>query len=197
MLPVSLTLTSTQAGCTACRKGENTTPRSTERMSPACDVSAGHLSLGRRSLEAVKSIRGTIKDRLALETATNSLQPSTAMSLIVNTSSSSPSVKQRWFDSLRSRASKIPTPTSPASMSSTLRRSRFFRSSEAPLQEDTIVSFGKSQSLPFKSPLPKLELPSFQSELQTSAIFRPRSAGKAACGTPMRCHMPIGSDHTS
>lgn len=197
MLSVPVTPPSGRAGCTACPRGENMTPKSTMSMVTSCHASEGHKSLGRRSLDAVRSIRGSIKGRAALEATTNSQRPPPALRINANSSAVNSPTKTRWFDSLRSRASQIPTPTSPASVSSTLRRSRFFRSSVTPPPKDMNSACGESQVQVFKSLLPKLELPSFQTELQTNAIFSPLSFGTAACGTPMHCHMLIRCDHAS
>lgn len=160
-------------------------------------------SLGRRSVEAMRSLRGSIRGRLALEATTNNSQrAASAVGLRVPSGPGSPpppSTKQRWYSSLRSsrRPSQIPTPTSPSSLSLTSRRPRLFRSPESgggcPPKDLTMPSLdGEEPIQPFKSPLPKLDLASFQSEWQASALFSPPASGKAACGTPpMHCHMPI------
>lgn len=197
MLSEPVTPPSSRAGCTACPGCENVTPRSKMSMLTTGHSSSGHRSLGRRSLEAVRSIGGTIKGRMALEATTNNRLPAATVSMSANFNPISPPTKQRWFGSLRSRVSQIPTPTRPSSMSPTLTRTRFFRSSDTPPPQSTTSSSGGRQTQIFQSPLPKLDLPSFQSDLQASAIFRPLSSGKAACGTPMHYHMLIGFDHAS
>lgn len=172
-----------RAGCSACSGGENVTPGLSKSMHHYSNSSWKSRSLGRLSLDAVRSVRGTIKGRLALDTTTNQQPASPDTSVSAGSSPVDPPAKQRWYDSLRSRASQIPTPSSPSSMSSTLKRSRFFWSHDFPQQKGSVVPSGELQTQAFRTPLPKINLPSLQSELQTSAIFKSSySSEKAACG---------------
>ncbi|KAF3769984.1 hypothetical protein M406DRAFT_66438 [Cryphonectria parasitica EP155] len=147
-------------GCPSCTGGENETLGSSKSR-----------SLGRRSLDAVRSIRTYSKGRRILDATTNQkIEPPTT-NASAESSPTGHSAKQRWYDSIRGRSSQVPNPSSPESMSSTLKRSRFFKSS--PVQphshEPSISSALQSQA--FRTPLPKLDLPSFQAELQRSSVF--------------------------
>lgn len=155
-----------RVGCSACPDGENTAPGSNKSMPNYTHGSVGR-TLGRRSLDAVRSVRGSIRGRRVLHATTNHKPASQATS--VSAGSSPVAAKQRWYDSLRSRATQIPMPSSPISMSSTLKRSRFFRSS--PIQPPSPGLSPSSNHHASRVPLPRLELPSFESELRQLAIF--------------------------
>lgn len=152
---------------------------------------AGHISpangsmgrtLGNRSLDAVRSVRGSLKGQRALKTATNVI-PATSSS----SCSSSPvgsATKQRWYDSIRSRTSQIPTPRSPASSSPTLKRRLFKNGTEdekllaAPKCEGhtSPTPLARSQrhvqAQTLRTPPPKLELPGLDADLRRNTTFR-------------------------
>lgn len=170
MSPISLTHQS-RTGCVACPSNENGEPGCTKTTSPTAYGSATvGRRLGRRSLDTFSSIRVSFKGRQALTTTTNATVPA----LKCGSAGSSPvgPAKQKWFDSLRGKSSQIPsqipTPSSPTSMSSTLKRSRFFRSS--PVQPP-VPDLSLNALWAIRAPLPKLEIASFQSELQRMSIF--------------------------
>lgn len=155
-----------RAGCLACPGGENAPPGSHKSMPNYTHGSAGR-ALGRRSLDAVRSVRGSLRGRRVLDATTNHKPAPLATS--VSAGSSPIAAKQHWYDSLRSRATQIPMPSSPISMTSTLKRSRFFRSSPTQAPSPNLVLSSQHQAS--RVPLPKLELSSFESDLQQLAIF--------------------------
>lgn len=159
----------------ACPRGENVSPGSSKNKSPS-HASKGLPSVSRSGGE-VRTARDIMKGRCDLGTTTNTTPT-------VTSSASSPgsSTKQKWFASLRSRASQIPTPTSPTRIpistgangtmpASTI--SRLFRTPPQDKKEESLstsngnVSPSIMASLDHKAretsrvPLPKLALPSF------------------------------------
>lgn len=162
-------------GCSACPGSENATPGS-HKCQPSYAYASGSASvgrtLGRRSLEAFSSLRGSFKGRRALQTTTNQKTAAPATSLSVGYSSPvGPPTKQKWYESLRGKSSHIPTPSSPTSMSSTLKRSRFFRSSPVQPRVRLPSPCAALQTMSVRDRLPMLELDSFQSELQRMSMF--------------------------
>lgn len=159
--------------CTACPGNENATLGRNKSITPRTPGSATvGRSVGRRSLDAFSSIRGSLKGpRRALNTTTNQ-KPAVAPAMTCASTSASPfePAKQKWYDSLRGKSSQIPLPsTSPISMSSTLkRRTRFFRS--PPAQPPT-PDLSAQATEPPRAPLPKLELASFQADLRRMSLF--------------------------
>lgn len=183
MPPTPVTPTGRTRCCLACPGGENVTPKSAgSQLSP----SYGSMSrtLGHRSLDAVRSVRGSIKGRRALNMATNAIPATSSTSC-----SSSPvgsATKQRWYDSIRSRNSQIPMPSSPSSSSPTLKR-RLFKTVTvgtgeklltAPAFEGDVSSTAlarsqwPSQAQTHRTPLPKLELPGLDPGLRRTTTFR-------------------------
>lgn len=164
-----------RVGCSACPGSENNTPGSKTSLPIYVHGSASlGRPLGRRSLDAFSSIRGSFRGRRALQPTTNQKPATPTMSTSAGNSPIGPPAKQRWYESLRGRSSQIPTPSSPASMSSTLKRSRFFRSSPTRLALDgpsppTASQTGQTGTI--RDPLPKLQIASFQSELQRLSMF--------------------------
>lgn len=143
MPPSPVTPTGRTRCCLACPGGENVTPKSTVSRNSPSYGSMGR-TLGYRSLDAVRSVRGSLKGRRALNPATNAI-PATSSSSCSSSPVGSAS-KQRWFDSMRSRrTSQIPMP-SPASSSPTLKR-RLFKT----------VADESDEKL--RTTLPKLDLP--------------------------------------
>lgn len=156
--------------------------------SAAGQVSTDHGSMGRTlghiSLDAVRSVRGSFKGQQPLKTATNAI-PATSSS----SCSSSPvgsTTKQRWYDSIRSRSSQIPTPRSPASSSPTLKR-RFFKNSTGETEDKLLAAtkfepdvsptaFSRPQrhfqAQTLRTPPPKLELPGLGTDLRRNTTFR-------------------------
>lgn len=176
-----------RAGCSACPdlpRGENTTPQSIRSVPKYTYGSVGRgRSLGRRSLDAVRSVRGSIRGRRALGTTTNQQPASLSTAVSAGSSPIGPPAKQRWFETLRSRPSQIPSPTSLSS--SVKKRTIFVRSSpvQAPAH-DSSPSAGQNDQ-PSRDVLPTLELSSFQSELQRLSIFG-QASEKAVRGTDTR-----------
>lgn len=162
-------------GCRACPGDENASPGHKKSIPLHASGSATvRRSIGRRSLDAFSSIRGSLKGhRRALNTTTNqkpAIAPA-AMTCVSAGASPFEPAKQKWYDSLRGKSSQIPLPsTSPVSMSSTLKRTRprFFRPSPAPLPPPDLPSHS-IQTL--RAPLPKLELASFQADLRRMSLF--------------------------
>lgn len=172
--------------CEACPGSENANPGSSNsRSNSNCNAkpplayktssaSVGR-NIGRRSLDAFSSIRRSLSGhRRALNTTTNqAATPTLNLHVALTCASAGVSpiepAKQKWYDSLRGKASQIPTPSSPTSMSSTLKRSRFFRS--APAQPPPAPDLPPTVLEALRAPLPKLELASFQSELQRMSMF--------------------------
>ncbi|KAG8165965.1 hypothetical protein KVR01_004517 [Diaporthe batatas] len=176
-----VTPTSRTRGCLACPGGENVTPKSAVRQISPVYGSVGR-ALGHKSLDAVRSVRGSLKGQRALKTATNAI-PATSSS----SCSSSPAgsaTKQRWYDSIRSRTSQIPTPRSPASSSPTLKRRLFkngaddeklltapkcaLHTSPTPLER----SQRHVQAQTLRTPPPKLELPGLDADPRRNTTFR-------------------------
>ncbi|KUI60548.1 hypothetical protein VP1G_07747 [Cytospora mali] len=163
-----------RASCSACPGGENVSPVS--NMSKSSCPGSMTPSPGGRPVGAVRAIRGTTKGRGDLETTTNSIPTSAASSPVSAT-------KQKWFASLRSRASHIPMPTS--SMTTTPTRmmhnstvptntiSRLFRTpphgkkespvpiSKGDVSPTVMARFSSQDQEALQAPLPKLVLPSF------------------------------------
>lgn len=175
-MPPTPATTPGRVGCSAC---ENATTPGSDKNMPAYSYGSGSVgrALGLRSLDTFRSVRSrSLRDRSALGTATNQktaevAAPATSVS--AGSSPVSPPAKQRWYDSLRARASQIPTPSSPTSMSSTLKRARFFRSSPTQVSSPDFPfpSEVQNQSSRAPGPLPRLDISSFQSELQRMPIF--------------------------
>lgn len=188
MPPTPVTPTGRTRCCLACPGGENVTPKSATPKSPVSQPSPSHGSmsrtLGHRSLDAVRSVRGSIKGRRTLNNATNTI-PATSSS----SNSSSPAgsaTKQRWYESIRSRNSQIPMPSSPSSSSPTLKR-RLFRNAThgsdekvsavttckgdiSPTVQARSRRHGQAQTL--RTPLPKLDLPGLGPDLRRTTTFR-------------------------
>lgn len=160
-----------QGGYSACLGSEDATPRSKKSLpSHAYHCGSVDRTLGRRSLDAFNSLRGSFQGRRALQSTTNQKPVAPAMSASAGSNPVGPPAKQRWYESLRDKSSQIPTPSSPTSMSSTLKRSRFFRSSPTQLPIDSSPSVAL-QTQAIGDPHPKLEVASFRSELQRMSIF--------------------------
>lgn len=162
-------------GCRACPGDENASPghkKSISQLHASGSITVGR-SIGRRSLDAFSSIRGSLKGhRQALNTTTNQ-KPGVSLAMTCMSAGASPfePAKPKWYDSLRGKSSQIPLPsTSPVSMSSTLKRTRtrFFRSPQAQLPPTDLPSHAP-QTL--RAPLPKLELASFQADLRRLSLF--------------------------
>lgn len=126
--------------------------------------------LGRRSLDAFSSIRGSLKGHRALHPTTNQKPASSLMTASADNSPNEVPLKQRWFDSLRGNASQIPTPLSPTSMSPTLKRSRFLWSAPNLPPEDELSSPTALQTR-LRDHLPQLQIASFRSEMQRTSLF--------------------------
>lgn len=169
--------------CLACPGGENMTPKSAVSQPSPSYGSVGR-TLGLRSLDAVRSVRGSIRGRRALNTATNTV-PATSSS----SCSSSPvgsATKQRWYDSFRSRTSQIPMPSSPSPSSPNLKR-RLFKTVTNGADEEMLAvttregdvsptvlarSQRHGQAQTPRTPLPKLELPGLSPDLRRTTTFR-------------------------
>lgn len=174
-MPSNTTTPPGRVGCSAC---ENATPGSDKKKPTTYSYGSGSVgrALGRRSLDTFLSVRGSLGGRSALGTTTNQkpAEPAaSATSVSAGSSPVDPPAKQRWYDSLRSRASQIPMPSSPTSMSSTLKRTRFFRSSPTQVSGHDFPSPTEPQNQLSRAPppLPRLDVSSFQSELQRMPIF--------------------------
>lgn len=182
--------------CLACPGGENVTPKSTVSQPSSLYGSMGR-TLGHRSLEAFRSVKGSIKGRQALNTATNAITAAPSPNCCSSPAGSA--TKQRWYTSIRSGASQIPMPSSPSSTSPTLKR-RLFKTAthgtgqamrsappcEGDVSPTVIARFQKhAQSQAFRAPLPKLELPALDPDLRRSTTFRACSEkairGEFAC----------------
>jgi hypothetical protein len=183
MPPSSVTPTGRTRCCLACPGGENVTPKSAVSQ-PSPSYGSMSRTLGHRSLDAVRSVRGSLKGRPALNTATNAI-PATASSSC-SPSPAGSATKQRWYDSIRSRTSQIPMPRSPASSSPTLKR-RLFKAvadgtaeklSPAPTCEGdasptAFASFQRNAQAPtLWNPPPKLDLPGLDPGLRRTTTFR-------------------------
>lgn len=169
--------------CLACPGGENITPKSAVSQ-PSPSYGSMSRTLGHRSLDAVRSVRGSIKGRRALNMATNTIPATSSTSC-----SSGPvgsATKQRWYDSIRSRASQIPMPSSPSSSSPTLKR-RLFKTATVGTDEKLLAasacegdvsptvlarSHRSAQARALRTPLPKLELPGLDPDLRRTTTFR-------------------------
>lgn len=164
-----------RSGCSVCPSSEHTCPH--HKSTYPRPSTAGRRSLGRRSLGTFTSMRGS-KVRRALDAST-SQEPDGAgatlrLPLTCATGSRPAShTKPKWYDSLRGRSSQAPISMSPRSVSSTVKRSRFFWSSPAqPTDADSPFDGHVPRTpLVLRAPLPKLEIESFQSELQRLSMF--------------------------
>lgn len=127
-------------------------------------------TLGRRSLDAFTSMRQSFRGRRALHPTTNQKLAISTSSASVGNGSREPPTKQRWYDSLRGKSSQIPTPSRPAPMSFTLKRSRFFGSSpdQSPIDGPSLSLALQTQT---RNPLPKLQIASSQFGLKHPSIF--------------------------
>lgn len=98
-----------RASCSACPRGENVSPGTHTHKSTSHNLISN--SPGRRPAGACRSFGDTSKHRHDLGTTTN-------IPTVVTSAASSPgsATKQKWFASLRSRASHIPMPTSPSTI---------------------------------------------------------------------------------
>lgn len=183
MSPTPVTPTGRTRCCLACPGGENVTPKSAVSQPSPSYGSMGR-TLGHRSLDAVRSVRGSIKGRRALNTATNGITATSSSSC-----SSSPvgsATKQRWYDSIRSRSSQIPMPSSPASSSPTLKRRLFKAVTDGNDKKMLDVTACESDISPtilarpqrhaqaqtLRTPLPKLDLPALDPDLRRTTTFR-------------------------
>jgi hypothetical protein len=126
-------------------------------------IGSGSRSLGRRSRDAVRSVKNSIQSRQALNITTN--QRSTAPTLHLQAESSpgiaiKHSVKQRWNDSFRGRGSQRSTDSSCSS-----KESRYLKS-----LSDKSAGSSSEDYQKFHIALPQLDFPSLQDELQHSQI---------------------------
>lgn len=170
MSPTSYT-THARMGCSACPGNENATFGTNKGLSsPISGSGSVGRTLGRRSLDAFSSIRGSLKGHRALHPATNQKPADSTTSAGAGNSPNEIPAKQRWFDSLRSNASQIPTPLSPTSMSPTLKRSRFLWAAPSQsLQDDPSSPIAPQTRV--RDCLPQLQIASFRSELQRTSLF--------------------------
>lgn len=163
--------TPARLGCTACPGSENATLDVRKDLSSPINGSGSvGRTLGRRSLDAFSSIRGSLKGHRTLHPTTNQKPASSTMTASAGNSPNEAPAKQRWFDSLRGNASQIPTPLSPTSMSPTLKRSRFLWSAPNLPPEDDPSSPTAAQTR-LRDHLPQLQIASFRSELQRTPLF--------------------------
>lgn len=190
-LPTLRTMSSTPAtspagsGCSAGSGSQTTATPVSEKGIPVAAYVYGSGSvgraLGRRSLDTFRSVKESLTSRRALDTTASQTRaaPATACSASAGSSPVEAPTKQRWFASLRSRASPAAhTPVSPTSLSSTLRRARLFRS--PPTQEACDLAAPPStptQKLPIRPhlALPRLDMSSFQAEMQR--VYTPLGEG--------------------
>lgn len=122
-------------------------------------------SLGRRSLDAVRSVKDSIQSRQALHATRNRRSTAPILHFRTESSPSIPithSIKQRWHDSFRSRGSRRSTNSSCSSI-----ESRYYKSSPGKSASPASLNCQK-----FHVALPQLDLPLLQDELQHTRIYR-------------------------